>query len=111
VGHRLFAVRRNGAVLPFEDQDRNKAADIATEQVRLPGESDMVLTLPASIQLTAGVGAVSFDHWGRPYTHVHRVTDDPTDAHFQEASVGTTVTLTQGADSVAITVTPNTGFP
>ena len=94
----------------FEDRNRDKSIDIPTEQVRLPGENDLVLTLPTEIQLTAGLGSLSFDNWGRPYTHVHKVTEDPSDSCFQEASSGTTVTLAEGTATMDVTVTPNTGF-
>jgi MSHA pilin protein MshC len=68
-------------------------------QVYLPGENGLVVTLPSGVTVTSGV-IVSFDRFGRPYT-------DAAASTLQAANRTITVSYSGTED---ITITKNTGY-
>jgi hypothetical protein len=68
-------------------------------QVSLPGQDDVIVTLPAGVSVTSGV-IVSFDLFGKPYT-------DAAATALQGAD--RTITVSDGGTE-NITITKNTGF-
>lgn len=72
-----------------------------TTQVRmLPDQNNAGnVTLPRGMSITTGI--VAFDSWGKPYTDA---------AGTQAQSGSRTLTLSQGSNTSAITITPNTGL-
>lgn len=73
----------------------------ATEanKLRLLGEDAKDVVLPNGMTITTGT--VTFDAWGRPYTN-----EDATSALSSELALS----LSKGADSRVIKITPYTGF-
>jgi MSHA pilin protein MshC len=69
-------------------------------QVTLPGQDDVVVTLPSGATVTSGA-IISFDLFGKPYT-------DAAATALQAADRAITVTYGGGSDN--ITITKNTGF-
>ena len=89
--------------IPVAANDENQAVN----QITLPGESDIKISL-ADRNIDSMTGfTLFFDRIGKPYT---AYTDEDTNSPLDVTGPGLTITITDGGHTRDITVTPETGL-
>ena len=96
----ICAVVFNGSAYKYQDGNN-------TDQV-LPGQNQVSITAPSSVNIATTSAFISFDTWGRP--GIDPAKTDTNGDGLLDVSAGSTITISNSDEAITLLVTQETGY-